>query len=182
MSLGGGLMTNDNGHNVGLSRPADAHVYEVVRSAERELRELLRQRSEIVKRIGTIKQTLAGLARLFGESAPTGELLTLMDRGAAPRRSGLTRACRRVLMDAPAPLSARQVCEQLQRRFPELLQHHKDPLASVNTILGRLREYAEARRLQQEGGCRVWAWVSDRSNGPEPGAAPAGAPEALQRM
>jgi hypothetical protein len=175
-------MMNDNGHNGGLSRAADAHVHEVVRSAERELRHLLQQRSEIVKRIGAIKRTLSGLARLFGESVLRDDLLTLLDRGATQRRSGLTRACRLVLMDAPAPLSARQLCEQLRRKFPELLQHHKDPLASVNTILGRLEQYAEARRFQQEDGRRVWEWVGDRSDGRETEAAQAAAPEALQSL
>jgi chorismate mutase len=175
-------MTNNNGHHDEPLRAADAHVCEVVRSAERELRQLLQQRGEIVKRIGTIKQTLAGLARLFGESVLTDELLTLLDRGAAQRRSGLTRACRLVLMDAPAPASARQVCDQVRRRFPELLEHHKDPLASINTVLGRLEQYAEARRFQQDDGRRVWEWVSERSGVREAEVAPAAAPEALQRL
>jgi len=49
--------------------PADnQHVQQVVQAAERELRLLLQQRAETMKRIGTIKQTLAGLARIFGES------------------------------------------------------------------------------------------------------------------
>jgi hypothetical protein len=175
-------MTNGNSHSGEAMRAAEAHVAEVVRSAERELRQLLRQRGEITKRIGTIKYTLAGLARLFGESVLTDDLLTLLDRGAAQRRSGLTRACRRVLMESPAPLSARQVCEQLQRRFPEVVEHHKDPLASVNTVLGRLEQYAEARRFRQEDGRRAWEWVSDRSDGREAGVAPAAAPEALQSL
>jgi chorismate mutase len=133
-------MTNGNGHNTGPLRDADAHVCEVVRSAERELRQLLQQRSEIMKRIGSIKQTLAGLASLFGESVLTDELLTLLDRGAAQRRSGLTRACRQVLMESAVPISARQVSERVRQRFPDVLAHHKDPLASVNTILGRLQQ------------------------------------------
>jgi chorismate mutase len=162
-------MTNGNGHNTGPLRDADAHVCEVVRSAERELRQLLQQRSEIMKRIGSIKQTLAGLASLFGESVLTDELLTLLDRGAAQRRSGLTRACRQVLMESAVPISARQVSERVRQRFPDVLAHHKDPLASVNTILGRLQQYAEARRFQQADGRPVWEWLSDRSDAQEPG-------------
>ena len=47
---------------------ADAHVEEVVRSAERELYDLLQRRADLMKRIGTLKQTLSGLADLFGDS------------------------------------------------------------------------------------------------------------------
>ena len=48
-----------NGNNVQL-QPDDLHVQEVIRSAERELRELLERRAELMKRIGTIKQTFQG--------------------------------------------------------------------------------------------------------------------------
>jgi hypothetical protein len=152
-----------NGNNVNAAsiEPAEAHVRQVVRSAETELRQLLGQRVAIMKRIGTIKQTLAGLANLFGDAVLTDELLTLIGRGVARRRPGLTRACRLVLMDSPQPLSSRQVCDHLQRRFPELLERHKDPLASVNTILGRLVDYAEVRSYLREGGGRVWQWTAD---------------------
>jgi len=46
----------------------EPHVQEVIRSAERELGELLQLRTELIKRIGTIKQTVAGLANIFGDS------------------------------------------------------------------------------------------------------------------
>jgi chorismate mutase len=161
--INGDMIDASNG-NGGPSGIAKAHVSEVVRSAERELRQLLRQRAEIMKRIGTLKQTLAGLANLFGESVLTDELVTLLERGAAKRRSGLTRACRLVLMDSSSPVGAREVCEQLQRRFPGLLEGHKDPLASVNTILSRLVDYSEARSLLQHGGRRVWEWITDRTS------------------
>ena len=49
----------------GQSQAADLHVQEVIRSAERELHELLQRRAELMKRIGTIKQTLAGLANIL---------------------------------------------------------------------------------------------------------------------
>src|SRR5579862_5086418 len=39
-------------------RPQADHVREVVHSAEVELRDLLHQRAEVMRRIGTIKQTL----------------------------------------------------------------------------------------------------------------------------
>ena len=45
----------------------NGHVQQVVKQAHEELRELLRQRAEVMRRIGTIKQTIAGLANLFGD-------------------------------------------------------------------------------------------------------------------
>ena len=49
-------------------RNGDPHVQEVVKTAHEELRQLMRQRTEIMKRIGTLKQTIAGLANLFGDA------------------------------------------------------------------------------------------------------------------
>ena len=53
----------------------NGHVQEVVRQAHEELRQLLHQRAEVMRRIGTIKQTIAGLANLFGEGVLSDELL-----------------------------------------------------------------------------------------------------------
>ena len=168
------MNTEANG-NSGQLQTADSHVREVVRSAEQELRQLLRQRAEVMKRIGTIKQTLAGLANLFGDSVLDLEVGLLLGRGAAARRPGFTRACRFVLMNSSIPLDLRQVCERLRHGFPELLDRHKDPLASVNTILNRLVDYAEARSFLQDNRRRVWEWIAERGSPAESQPAPSGA-------
>jgi len=155
--------TNQNG-----GRPQLEHVREVVRSAETELRQLLKQRAEVMKRIGSVKQTLAGLANIFGRSVLSEELLTLLDGRPVARQSGFTRACRIVLMDSPDALSARQVCEQLQRKFPGMLERHRSPVASVTTVLNRLVDYAEVRSTADSTGRRVWVWVSDDQNTEKP--------------
>lgn len=139
----------------------DFHVQEVIRSAESELVALLKQRAELMKRIGSIKQTLVGLANMFGDSVLNEQLLELLDRGAV-RRSGFTQACRAVLMESPTQLSARQVCDLLQKKFPGVLARHKKPFASVTTVLSRLVEYDEARTYLTEDGGRVWQWVAER--------------------
>src|SRR5882757_8089492 len=146
----------------GQAQSADPHVQEVIRSAERELHELLQQRADLMKRIGTIKQTLAGLANIFGDSVLSDELLTFLDRKTASRQPGFTRACRVVLMESGKPLGARFVCQALQQRFPELLERHKDPIASVTTVLNRLVDYMEARCSLDSNGRRVWEWISER--------------------
>ena len=142
-------------------RARDLHVQEVIRSAELELLALLQQRVELMKRIGSIKQTLVGLANMFGDSVLSERLLELLDRGTA-RRSGFTQACRAVLMESPTQLSARQVCDLLQKKFPGVLERHKKPFASVTTVLSRLVEYDEVRTSLNDDGGRVWQWVAER--------------------
>jgi hypothetical protein len=136
-------------------------VQQVVKAAHEELRQLMRQRADIMKRIGTVKQTIAGLANLFGDSVLNDDLLELIDRKPNGRQPGFTKACRAVLMEARRPLGVRDVCEHLERRDPSLLSRHKDPLASVTTVLNRLVDYGEARSLTNDRGRRVWEWVSE---------------------
>jgi hypothetical protein len=52
----------------------------------------------------------------------------------------------------------------LQQRFPEVLERHKDPIASVTTVLNRLADYGEARCALDTNGRRVWEWIADRGN------------------
>jgi len=142
----------------------DPHVLEVVRQAHEELRQLMRQRADVMKRIGTVKQPIVGLANLFGDEVLNEELLELVDRKSNGRQPGFTKACRMVLMEADRPLGAREVCELIQQKIPPILSRHKDPLASVTTVLNRLVEYGEARTIVKENGRRAWQWISDPAN------------------
>ena len=157
------MNTGANG-SIGQTQAADLHVQQVIRSAERELHELLERRAELMKRIGTIKQTLAGLANLFGDGVLSDPLLVFLDRKTSSRQPGFTRACRVVLMEANKPLGARLVCVALQHRFPDVLERHKDPIASVTTVLNRLTDYGEARCTLDAGGRRVWEWMAEGQN------------------
>ncbi|MGO8984848.1 MAG: hypothetical protein ACLPHI_08245 [Terriglobales bacterium] len=134
---------------------------QVVKAAHEELLQLVRQRTEIMKRIGTVKQMIAGLADLFGEQVLGDDLLELMDRKPNGRHPGFTKACRRVLMEVRRPIGAREVCVELERYAPAILARHKDPLASVTTVLNRLVDYGEARSFSNERGRRVWEWISE---------------------
>jgi chorismate mutase len=137
------------------------HVQEVVRQAHEELRHLLQQRAEVMRRIGTIKQTIAGLANLFGDNVLSDELLELVDRKSNGRQPGFTKACRMILMESNRALSARDVCEQMKKQMPPLLERHKDPMASVTTVLNRLVTYGEAQAVALDKGRRAWRWVAD---------------------
>ncbi len=134
----------------------NSQVQEVVKAAEKDLRQLLRQRDEIGKRIRTMKQTIVGVARLFGDDSLGQELRELVGRNGSPRQTGLTKSCRTVLVEADRPLGAHEVCEQVRRRIPLVFANHKSPAASVTTVLNRLVEYGEALAVRDENGRRAW--------------------------
>jgi hypothetical protein len=137
------------------------HVQEVIRQAHDELRVLLQQRADVMKRIGTVKQTIAGLANLFGDGVLNEELMELVDRKSSGRQPGFTKACRMILMEAGHPMSARDICDYFQQKMPILLARHKDPMASVTTVLNRLVDYGEAQAVFSGNGRRAWTWVAE---------------------
>jgi hypothetical protein len=138
------------------------HADEVVKRAWEELRSLRRQRADIMKRIGTVRQTILGLATLFEGSMSDDELLDLNGRKANGRQTGFTKAIRIVLMQSPKPLRAAEVRDMLEAHGVSLL-HHKGPLASVTTVLNRLVQYGEAQVLQRPDGKRAWVWTKQIS-------------------
>jgi hypothetical protein len=162
---GNNLVKLNGRHDIG-------HAQEVVRQAQEELHLLLQQRSEIMKRIGTVKQTIAGLANLFGDGVLNDELLELVDRKSNGRQPGFTRACRVILMEAGHALSARDICDQFQQKMPDMLARHKDPMASVTTVLNRLVDYGEAQAIFASNGRRAWRWVAEPATEPAPASAP----------
>ena len=137
-----------------------AHVHEIVKLAEQELRGLESERSQIMKRIGAVRKAIIGLADLFGAELVSEEALGL----AAPKKrsgrgAGITKGCRMVLMKSPKPMSARDVCRALQTDYPDCIVNHRDAVASVTTVLSRLVRYGEATVLSADGGRRRWKWA-----------------------
>ena len=135
------------------------HAAKVVQAAQHELDTLMRQRSEIMKRIGAVKQTLVGLTSIFDcsellpEFSPQPETL-------GPHVTRLTNACRLALLQAGVPLRPHQVRDRI--RFQGLaLDSHRDPVATVTTILRRLGQYGEARPVLLPNGKRAWEWATD---------------------
>jgi hypothetical protein len=137
------------------------HAVEVVRAARQELDALMRQRAEIMKRIGAVRQTLVGLTTIFDCSALPADISEAAGREGHPSHlTGLTNACRMALLQARAPLRAHQVRDRL--RFQGLsLEGHRDPVATVTTILRRLGQYGEAKPVLLPDGKRAWAWVAE---------------------
>jgi hypothetical protein len=157
----------------GSLRPIDrydvGHVQEVIRQAHDELRQLMQQRAEIMKRIGTVKQTISGLANLFGDGVLNEELMELVDRKSNGRQPGFTKACRMILMESSRAMNSRDICDYFQEKLPDLLARHKDPMASVTTVLNRLVEYGEAEAVVCNGR-RAWRWVADVPASPSAGS------------
>jgi hypothetical protein len=151
-----------------IANTGNGHVEQVVRQAHEELRQLLQQRAEVMRRIGTIKQTIAGLANLFGDDVLSDDLLELVDRKSCGRQPGFTKACRMVLMDAKRALTARDVCDCIHQKAAPMLARHKDPMASVTTVLNRLVAYGEATPVVLDNGRRAWKWVADSEDGLQP--------------
>ena len=158
----------------GSFRPVDrydiGHVQEVVRQAHDELRQLMQQRADIMKRIGTVKQTISGLANLFGDAVLNEELMELVDRKSNGRQPGFTKACRMILMESGRAMNSRDICDYFQEKMPALLARHKDPMASVTTVLNRLVDYGEAEAVVANGR-RAWRWVADPAESSHAGAA-----------
>jgi hypothetical protein len=151
----------------GTTKPSErydvGHVQEVIRQAHDELRVLMQQRADVMKRIGTVKQTIAGLANLFGDGVLSDELMELVDRKSSGRQPGFTKACRMILMEAGRPMSARDICDYFHNKIPTLLARHKDPMASVTTVLNRLVDYGEAQAVFLGNGRRAWLWVAENT-------------------
>ena len=158
--LGEGMQNVQNATLNPVERYDLGHVQEVIRQAHDELRQLLQQRAEIMKRIGTVKQTISGLANLFGDAVLNDELLELVDRKSSGRQPGFTKACRMILMESGRAMNSRDICDYFQAKMPELLARHKDPMASVTTVLNRLVDYGEAEAVLANGR-RAWRWVAD---------------------
>lgn len=136
---------------------------------QQELQLLLREREAIVKRIGVIKHTLAGLTDIFGSDIVTEELRDLLSvRSAHPhtRRShpGLTETCRRILMGLSQPITARQLCGRIEQENPSVLERNKNPTASVAVVLRRLVSYREVLDTVNERDGRTWLWVGARQH------------------
>jgi hypothetical protein len=144
--------------------PTGTHVNKILEEISSEFQALTNQRDAILRRIGTLRKTILGLANLFGEEVVGESVLEMVDRKSSPRSQGLTRTCRLILMESSGPLMCQQVCDEIKRRNPATLAKHKDPLASVNTVLNRLARYGEARIVINQRGKRAWEWATETAS------------------
>jgi hypothetical protein len=161
----GGFMGNVGARDVVAVNVSAASVRSTMRQLHDELVQLLQRRAAIMQRIGAVKKTVVGLAALFGDCNLDDNLRELLGIGSPQRVSGLTSMCRRVLMEASQGLSAQDVLKEISAQNPSLLAAHKDPLASIATVLNRLVDYGEAQRVQLKDSRRGWKWAAEPSKG-----------------
>ena len=139
-----------------------ASVQSVLRHVQDELVQLFQQRNAIMRKICIAKKTIVGLAGLYGDGALDDSLRELVGKGTCRRQPGLTNMCRRILMEADQLMSAQDVLGEIAAEDHTALAGHKNPVGSVTTILNRLVDYGEARRVFSENNRRVWQWVAEK--------------------
>lgn len=142
----------------------------LVSSIETELHELTEKRAAISKRIAAVKQTIMGLAELFGSEILGPELedlLAIRSAGASQLHYGLTDLCRSVLNAGSAePLTVQAFLVHAQEKFPQRLALHKHPATSVRVVLKRLVEYGEAIEAVAQTGVKAWKSASASASEP----------------
>jgi hypothetical protein len=141
-------------------------VEQVMRLAEGELLQLLTERGALLRRIAILRRTIAGLAETFGEDLlPEGVRALIKPAAPKTRGTGLTEACRAALANSSQPLTAREVVDRIRNVDAAIIKDHKDPVASVTSILHRLGSYGEATTQVTHSGRRMWTPAgNDRHN------------------
>jgi hypothetical protein len=130
------------------------------RRITKELSALQKQLRQVEDDIVAVRQTLHGLSLILGEEHFSDELLRLI----RPRRTnirGLSSVCRSLLLHAPHAYSVREVCDRINATEPLLLVHHRNPMASVMSVLRQLAKRGEIIR-RTENGKSLWQQASSR--------------------
>src|ERR1700727_154033 len=144
-------------------------IERVVGWAQAELDLLSLKRAAIAMRVRVIKNTIVGLAGVFGSALTEEELRTLPPtlpvRRTADSRRGLTQACRRTLMASSTPLTTQELCRRIEETHPEILARQKEPKVSVTVVLRRLVNYGEVYDNVDERSARTWLWIGPLMQG-----------------
>jgi hypothetical protein len=133
-------------------RPSGERIQEVMSSLQGELK-------EVEEEISAVKNTLYGLSVIFGEEVFSRQLLQSIRPKHDGRVRGLTATCQAVLIKASRPCSVSAVCNLVRAVNPLLLVHHRNPRASVMTVLRNFAGRGQVVR-GSENGRSVWRWAS----------------------
>ena len=129
------------------------NIEDVIRVLGEEVAKLRAQRADISVRIKHMNQIVLRLKRLYGSG-------TGLPSTSRRNRPGVTRACRLVLRESSGRfLTIREVFRAIQAKLAPEMFAHKDPRASVATILGRLVEYGEVDVVTDDRGKRAYRWI-----------------------
>jgi hypothetical protein len=129
-------------------------ILEVMR---KQLQSLQQDRTSIQKRIVVVRQTIHGLASVFGQNAigkiPTNAIGARTRNGRGP---GLTRTCSQLVRESSRALTVAELLELVQQKHPSLFEHNNNPQASLTTVLARLSQYGTVEAVFNEKGARAW--------------------------
>lgn len=134
-------------------------------AAVREYESTLAERARVEKRLGELQQTIGSLCRLCGLE-PTVPF-------------GLTEACRLILRSANRPMTAVDVRDRLSTMGFDL-SRYANAMATIHTVLRRMREAGEADAIELDDSARVGFALVDRSM-PRPQATAAAKSPARKR-
>jgi hypothetical protein len=138
-------------------RPSGERIQEEMSSLQKELQ-------QIEQEISAVKSTLYGLSVIFGKEVFPQQLLESLHPKYSPKVRGLTAACQSVLVKTPHPCSVSAVCNLVRAVNPLLLVHHRNPRASVMTVLRNFAKRGQVVR-RTENGRSAWQWVDPRLAG-----------------
>jgi hypothetical protein len=135
-------------------RPSGGRIREEMSSLQRQLK-------EVENEISAVKNMLYGLSVIFGEEIFSQQLLQTIRPKHGGKVRGLTATCQAVLIKASHPCSVSAVCNLVRAVNPLLLIHHRNPRASVMTVLRNFAKRGQVAR-RTDNGRSVWQWVNPR--------------------
>jgi hypothetical protein len=135
-------------------RPSGERIQEEMLSLQRELK-------EVEEEISAVKSTLYGLSVIFGKEVFSEQLLQSLRPKSGCKVRGLTATCQAVLVKTSHPCSVSAVCNLVRAVNPLLLIHHRNPRASVMTVLRNFAKRGQVVR-RTENGRSVWLWAPPR--------------------
>ena len=123
--------------------------------AEVELMQKIKERETIDRRIAQLNLALRGLANTLSPSRKQ----QLLDRLAGVRRkpAGLTESIREVLQQFEEGMTGAEVRGYLENTGFDLSEYSQ-PLATIMTTIGRLREKREVTASKNAKGAIVFKW------------------------
>lgn len=106
---------------------------------------------DVESQIAAIKSTIYGLSLIYGPQIASPEVLKSARPETHKHKRGLTEACRSVLGYASGPCSVSEVLAAVNESNPELLLHHRCPMASVMSVLRNMERHRMVVRGLQNG-------------------------------
>lgn len=149
------------GANLTFAGPPQSVLDELRPSGERlnaEMSALQQELKAVEDEISAVKSTLFGLSVIYGEEVFPQHLLEAVRVKREAKAKGLTATCQAVLSRTTLPCTVSEVCDLIRQADPLLLVHHRNPRASVMTILRNFAKRGQVTR-GTENGRSVWQWT-----------------------